>query len=147
MGPSSATERIEVLVVEDNPADVRLIQEALGGDDKLRMHFAANGIEALKFLRREGDLASAPRPQLVLLDLNMPRMDGRELLRRMKSDQTLGSIPVVVLTTTDSRRDINLAYQLGASCFLTKPPDLDDFFSMMGSIQRFWGEHAVLPAN
>lgn len=146
MRPKGYRGRLELLLVEDNPADVRLVMEGLS-DSLVNVHVATNGIEALNFLRRQNGDSEAPRPDLVLLDLNMPRMDGRELLRHIKEDDALRLIPVLVLTTTESRRDINLAYELGASCFLTKPADLDDFFSLMTAIQSFWGECVMLPGR
>jgi two-component system, chemotaxis family, response regulator Rcp1 len=144
MRPKGQKGRLELLLVEDNPADARLVKEAFS-DFPINLHVTTNGLEALKFLRRENGQGGAPRPDLVLLDLNMPRMDGRELLRVIKEDESLRPIPVLVLTTTESRRDINLAYRLGASCFLTKPADLDDFFSLMTAIKSFWGECVMLP--
>lgn len=109
------------------------------------LHVCTNGTEALEFLRQETKYGEAPKPSLVLLDLNMPQIDGWEVLRQMKADEKLRSIPVLVLTTSESQRDVNLAYQLGASCFLTKPQDLDEFFGLMAAIQEFWLKRAQFP--
>lgn len=135
--------RLQLLLVEDNPADVMLAKEGLNGDSAL--HVVANGIDAMRFLRREQAHAGAPRPDLILLDLNLPQMDGREVLREVKNDENLKIIPVLVLTSSRSHRDVNLVYRLGATCFLPKPADLDEYFGLMTSIQEFWGKRALLP--
>ena len=130
---------IEILLVEDNPGDVRLTEEALK-ESKLavNMRVANDGIEALAMLRREGRYADLTVPDLVLLDLNMPRMDGRELLRQIKSDETLMRIPVVVLTTSAAEKDILQAYGLHANCYITKPVEFDQFMEIVKSIEDFW---------
>ncbi|RMD80069.1 MAG: response regulator [Gammaproteobacteria bacterium] len=136
----------EVLLVEDNPADARLTREALREAGlRGRIHVVEDGVGALGFLRREGAYARAPRPDLVLLDLNLPRKDGREVLREIKADPELRSIPVVVLTTSCSEEDVLLSYQLHANCYVTKPADLDQFLETLRSLQGFWLRVARLP--
>ena len=137
--------KCEFLIVEDNPADIRLMKEAFGQNTDCRLHVCMNGVQALEFLRHEDPFASAPRPNLVLLDLNLPQIDGREVLRQLKSDESLKLIPVLVLSTSESQRDIAMAYELGASCFLTKPQDLDGFFALMRAIYTFWAQWAAYP--
>lgn len=129
----------EILLVEDNAGDVRLIQETLR-DCKLRnnLHVARDGVEAMAYLRREGDNAEAPRPDLILLDLNMPRKDGREVLAEVKDDESLRRIPVVVLTTSDNDKDLLQSYDLHANAYVTKPLDLDNFVELVRSIEDFW---------
>jgi CheY-like chemotaxis protein len=132
---------IEILLVEDNPGDVRLTQEAL---KEARVgnvvHVASDGVEALAFLRREGAHADASPPDLILLDLNLPRKDGREVLEEIKTDPSLRHIPVVVLTTSQAEADILATYRLSANAFVTKPVDLDQFLHVVQSIERFWLE-------
>lgn len=130
---------ISILLVDDDPGDVLLTRKALE-DGKVwnTLHVVHDGIEALKFLRRQGDYTDVPRPDLVLLDLNMPRKDGRETLCEMKADDTLKSIPVVVLTTSDADQDIAQIYELQASCYVTKPVSLQQFTSVVRSIKEFW---------
>lgn len=137
----------EILLVEDNRAEARLAREAFaeaGLDDHLSM--ACDGLEALDFLRQRPPFAHAPRPDLVLLDFNLPHKDGREVLREMKSDADLRRIPVIVLTTSHAREDIVLAYDLHANCYVAKPMDIDDFIAVLTAIRRFWIDIAVLPA-
>ncbi|MFT5131010.1 MAG: chemotaxis family two-component system response regulator Rcp1 [Rhodothermales bacterium] len=137
---------IEILQVEDNPGDVELTREAL--DDAglaYRLHVATDGQQALSFLRREGICASAPRPDIILLDLNLPRMDGRETLAAIKQDDNFRRIPVIVLTTSDAESDIRASYNLHANCFITKPVDLDDFLEVVRAIQSFWLGVAKIP--
>ena len=137
---------IEVLLVEDSPGDVRLTQEAFRDSGKpVRLHLAADGIEAMAFLRREGIYANAPRPDLILLDLNLPRMDGREVLATIKGDESLKTIPTIILTTSDAEADIQKSYQLQANCYLTKPVQLDSFEAVVRSINDFWLTTAKLP--
>ena len=132
-------EMLEILLVEDNPGDVVLTREALGNSRVLNnVTIARDGAEALAVLRRQGAYASAPRPDLILLDWNLPRMNGREFLQAMRADATLDRLPVVVLTTSEADRDVADAYALGASAFVTKPVDLGEFFRAMQSIQEFW---------
>ncbi|HEY6090390.1 MAG TPA: response regulator [Gemmatimonadales bacterium] len=132
---------IQVLLVEDNPGDVRLTREALR-DVKVRnnLHVAQDGVEALAFLRRRGKYASAPRPDLILLDLNLPRKGGREVLEEIKEDTELRRIPIVVLTTSQAERDIRETYGLRANAYVSKPVDLDQFLKVVGSIEYFWLE-------
>ena len=137
---------VEILMVEDNPGTVRLTQEVMR-DSRVRnaMYVVDDGVEALAFLRKQGRYASAPRPDLVLLDLNLPRKDGRETLAEMKQDEELKRIPVVVLTTSRSEDDVLRAYDLHANCYLTKPVGLEDFVKVVKSIENFWIEMATLP--
>jgi len=136
----------EILLVEDNPADARLTLEALrGGQVRNRLHHARDGVEALEFLRREGDHAGAPRPDLILLDLNMPRKGGREVLAELREDPSLRLIPVVVLTTSAAEHDIRSAYALGGNCYITKPADLDTFFDIVNALEEFWLTVVKLP--
>lgn len=130
---------VEVLLVEDSPGDVRLTQEAFrDANMSIHLHVATDGVEAMSFLRREGDYANAPRPDMILLDLNLPRMDGREVLAHIKADVDLRSIPTVILTTSESEADIVNSYQLQANCYLSKPVQLDAFESLVRSINDFW---------
>lgn len=137
---------IEVLLVEDSPGDVRLTQEAFRDANRLiRLHVASDGVEAMKFLRREGIHSQSPRPDLILLDLNLPKMDGREVLKLIKDDNSLRLIPTVILTTSDSEADIVKSYQLKANCYLSKPVELDAFETLVKSINDFWLTKAKLP--
>jgi two-component system, chemotaxis family, response regulator Rcp1 len=139
---------VEILMVEDNPGDVRLTREALKeGKIANNIHVARDGVEAMAFLRREGECASAPRPDLILLDLNLPRKDGREVLAEIKADSDLKRIPVVVLTTSKAEEDIIRAYNLHANCYITKPVDLDRFITIVRSIEDFWLTIVQLPPN
>lgn len=132
-------ESIEILLVEDNQPDIDLTIEVLESCKlRNRIHIARDGIEALAFLRREGANADAPRPHLILLDLNMPRMDGRETLAEIKKDADLQSIPVVVLTTSKSEEDIARSYKLQCNCYVTKPVDLQQFVDVVRAIENFW---------
>lgn len=137
---------IEILLVEDNPGDVRLTVEALK-EAKVRnnLHVAKDGVEAMEFLRRAGAHAEAPRPDLVLLDLNLPRKDGREVLQEIKTDPDLDLIPVVVLTTSQAEQDVLESYQLHANAYVTKPVDLERFLQVVRSIENFWLEIVRLP--
>jgi chemotaxis family two-component system response regulator Rcp1 len=137
---------IEILLVEDSPGDVLLTREALR-DAKIRLNLqvAADGEEAMALLRREGKYAAAPRPDLVLLDLNLPKKDGREVLQEIKADANLAIIPVVILTTSASEVDILRSYQLHANCFVTKPVDLEQFLIVVKSIDNFWLTVVKLP--
>jgi chemotaxis family two-component system response regulator Rcp1 len=130
---------IDVLLVEDNPGDVRLTREAFRAADKdINLHVACDGVEAMAFLKKQGNHSDAPRPALVLLDLNLPRMDGREVLARIKLDDDLRAIPTVILSASDTRTDIDSTYQLQANCYLTKPVQLDDLDRMVRCINDFW---------
>ena len=137
---------MEVLLVEDSPGDVRLTQEAFrDANGSIRLHVASDGVEAMAFLRHEGARAAAPRPDLILLDLNLPKMDGREVLARIKAHGSLKTIPTVILTTSESEADIVKSYQLQANCYLSKPVQLDAFESLVGSINDFWLTKVKLP--
>jgi CheY-like chemotaxis protein len=139
---------IEVLLVEDSPGDVRLTQEAFRhANQAIRLHVVSDGVEALAFLKQENGYAGSPRPDLILLDLNLPRMDGREVLSRIKADETLKSIPTVILTTSEAEVDIATSYQLQANCYLSKPVQLDAFESLVKSINDFWLKQAKLPQH
>jgi CheY-like chemotaxis protein len=136
----------EVLLVEDNLGDVRLTQEAFRNvAGALRLHVASDGVEALAFLKREGVHADAPRPDLILLDLNLPKMDGREVLAWIKAHDDLKSIPTVILTTSDAVADVAESYRLQANCYLSKPVQLDAFEGLVKSINDFWLTQAKLP--
>jgi CheY-like chemotaxis protein len=136
----------EVLLVEDSPGDVRLTLEAFRDVDiAVRLHVANDGVDAMAFLRHEGVHADAPRPDFILLDLNLPKMDGREVLARIKSDENLKTIPTVVLTTSDAAADIANSYQLQANCYLTKPVQLDEFEALVKNISDFWLRKVKLP--
>jgi CheY-like chemotaxis protein len=146
MSERGATQPIEVLLVEDNPGDVRLTREALrDGKVHNNLSVAPDGVEALAFLRREGKYADAPRPDVILLDLNLPKKDGREVLEEVKADPSLRNIPVVILTSSDAERDIAQAYALHANCYVTKPVDLDQFIHVVKSIEDFWFTIVKLP--
>ncbi|RMF83022.1 MAG: response regulator [Nitrospinota bacterium] len=133
------TERIRVLLVEDNPADVDLLQENLQESKILvDLHVVTDGVEAMAFLRREGPYEDAPRLDLLLLDLNLPRKDGREVLAEMKADQALRRIPVVVLTSSEAEEDLVKSYDLQASAYITKPVDLEGFRKIVHGIKEFW---------
>jgi len=139
---------IEVLLVEDSPGDVRLTREALREANRLiHLHVAADGVEAMAFLRREGRHARAPRPDLILLDLNLPKMDGREVLALIKEDEILKTIPTLILTTSAAEADIMKSYQLQANCYLTKPVQLEAFESVVKSINDFWLTKVKLPQH
>src|ERR1700723_4815914 len=136
---------MEVLFVEDSPGDVRLTQEAFrDANPSIRLHVATDGVEAMTFLRREGIHANSPRPDLILLDLNLPKMDGREVLAHIKENDELKTIPTVILTTSDAESDIVKSYQLQANCYLTKPVQLDAFEALVKSINDFWLTKAKL---
>jgi chemotaxis family two-component system response regulator Rcp1 len=137
---------IEILLVEDNPGDVRLTKEALK-DGKIlnNLNVVADGVEAMSFLRQEGKYADAPRPELILLDLNLPRKDGREVLGEIKSEPNLKRIPVVILTSSAAEQDIVKSYNLHANCYITKPVDLDQFIHVVRSIEQFWLTVVKLP--
>ena len=138
---------IEILLVEDNPGDVRLTQEALA-EAKVRNNLAVarDGVEALSYLRREPPFEDATRPDLVLLDLNLPRKDGREVLAEIKADPLLRRLPVVVLTTSTAEKDVFETYDLHANCYITKPVDLDQFVGIVTSIEDFWLTIVKLPS-
>ena len=137
---------VEILLVEENPGDVRLTREALKeGKVYSNLHWAKDGVEALQFLKREGKHDTAPRPDIILLDLNLPKKDGREVLAVIKKDSVLKHIPVVVLTTSEAEEDVLKSYELHANCYVTKPVDLEKFIHVVQSIDRFWLTVVTLP--
>jgi chemotaxis family two-component system response regulator Rcp1 len=137
---------IQVLLVEDSPGDVRLTREAFrAANNAIQLHVVTDGVEAMAFLRQDGAHVHAPRPDLVLLDLNLPKMDGREVLAHIKEDDSLKLIPTVILTTSDAEADIVKSYQLQANCYLTKPVQLDAFETLVKSINDFWLTKVKLP--
>ena len=137
---------VEILLVEDNPADVRLTREALKeGKVYNNLHWAKDGVEALEFLHRQGKYASSPRPDIILLDLNLPKKDGREVLQDIKKDDKLKRIPVVILTTSKAEEDVLKSYNLHANCYVTKPVDLEQFIVVVKSIDMFWLTVVTLP--
>ena len=139
---------VEILLVEDNPGDYRLTQEALKeGKVYNNLYWARDGVEALDFLKRRGKHGEAPRPDIILLDLNLPKKDGREVLSEIKGDEDLRSIPVVILTTSKAEEDVLRSYDLHANCYVTKPVDLDKFIVVVQSIDRFWLTIATLPTG
>ncbi len=139
---------VEILLVEDNPGDVRLTTEGLReGKIQNNLSVVGDGIDAIAFLRREGKFAAAPRPDLILLDLNLPRKDGREVLIEIKADEDLRSIPVVVLTTSSAEQDIISTYNLAANCYVTKPLDFEAFVGVVKSIEEFWFSIVRLPSK
>ncbi|MGC2463845.1 MAG: response regulator [Candidatus Acidiferrum sp.] len=136
----------EVLLVEDSPGDVRLTREAFReANESIHLHVACDGVEAMAFLKREGAHDRAPRPDIILLDLNLPKMDGREVLAHIKDDEDLKTIPIVILTTSEAEADIVKSYQLQANCYLSKPVQLEAFESLVKSINNFWLTKVKLP--
>jgi CheY-like chemotaxis protein len=146
MNPVDRPDPIEVLLVEDDPGDVLLIREAFE-DNKVanRLHVVADGVEALEFMRQTGEHKEAPRPDLVLLDLNLPRKDGREVLAEVKNDDALRTIPVVVLTTSQAEEDVLRSYDLHANAYVTKPVDFDRFIGVVRQIDQFFVSVVKLP--
>jgi CheY-like chemotaxis protein len=146
MIPNTQPKIIDILLVEDSPADVLIAREALA-EAKLinHIHVAEDGVEALDFLYKRGKFASAPRPELILLDLNLPRKNGREVLAEIKADEDLKSIPVVMLTTSSAEEDILRSYNLHANCYVVKPVEFDNFVKAVQSIQHFWFSIVSLP--
>jgi CheY-like chemotaxis protein len=143
-----ASKAVEILLIEDNAGDARLAREALR-DAKVRnnLTWVPDGVEGLAYLRRQGKHAQAVRPDLILLDLNLPRKDGREVLSEIKSDQRLKLIPVVILTTSEAEEDIFRAYDLNANCYISKPVDLDQFMKVVKTIEDFWLTIVKLPSE
>lgn len=139
-------EAVEILLVEDNPGDIRLTEEALK-DSRVcnTLNIVRDGVEAMAFLCRESPYENAPRPDIILLDLNLPRMDGREVLERIKEDAVLRRIPVVILTTSEADEDIIRTYNLHANCYITKPVDLNRFITIVKTIESFWFQIVKLP--
>ncbi len=141
-------EAVEILLIEDNPGDVRLTEEALKeGKVRNNLSVVADGVEAMAFLRREGKYAASPRPDVILLDLNLPKKDGREVLAEIKRDSHLKRIPVVILTSSEAEQDILKTYNLHANCYITKPVDLEQFITVVKSIETFWFTVVKLPPN
>jgi two-component system, chemotaxis family, response regulator Rcp1 len=137
---------IEILMVEDNPGDIRLTVEALkAGKVRNNFHTVENGEDAMTFLRRQGNFAGAPRPDLILLDLNLPKKNGREVLAEIKADPDLRRIPVVILTASEAEQDILRSYNLHANCYITKPVDLERFIEVVKSVESFWLTVVMLP--
>lgn len=137
---------IEILLVEDNPGDARLTREALASSKvRNRLHHTKDGEEAMAFLRRQGEYAAAPTPDLILLDLNLPRRDGREVLEDIKRDPSLKQIPVVILTSSEAEEDVLRSYRLHANCFITKPVDLEQLTKVVQGIEQFWFTLVRLP--
>ena len=148
MTPLAAGRPARVLLVEDNDADVRLTREALReAGENVRLSAVGDGEQALAYLRNEAGFEEVPRPHLVLLDLNLPRKDGTEVLTEMRADEQLASIPVIVLTSSAAQQDVEACYARGANAFVVKPQDLDAFMDLIGAIRRFWLEVAQLPSR
>ena len=142
------TRPVEILLVEDNPGDVRLTEEALkDGRVMVNLTVAADGVEAMDILHRHGVHAKKPRPDLILLDLNLPKKSGREVLEEIKADEELKRIPVIVMTTSKAEQDVYKAYNLNANCYITKPVGLDEFLDVVRSIEDFWLTIVTLPAE
>ncbi len=148
MPNSRAVQPIDILLVEDNPGDARLTQEVLK-DSKVKntLHIVTDGVEAMDFLYRRGSFQAAPRPDIILLDLNLPRMDGREVLHAIKDEESLRRIPIVVMTTSDDDHDILQAYDLYANCYITKPVDFQRFIEIVKTIENFWFSIVRLPPD
>lgn len=140
-------EPVEILLVEDNPGDIRLLQEAFKESGfSSRLSVARDGEQALAFLRQQGEYATSPRPAFIILDLNLPRKDGREVLAEVKKDKLLRRIPVVILSTSTSTEDVQRAYDLHANCYVPKPLDLEHLVQLGRSLEEFWLSTAILPA-
>lgn len=139
---------VEFLLAEDNPGDVRLTKEALR-ESKIsnNLNVVPDGVEAMAFLRREGKYADAPRPDVILLDLNLPKKDGREVLAEVKADPSLRLIPVVIITSSEAEQDVLKTYELYANCYVTKPVDLEQFIKVIQSIETFWLTIVTLPSS
>ncbi|HEY9635402.1 MAG TPA: response regulator [Coleofasciculaceae cyanobacterium] len=148
MNVNSPIKSLEILLIEDSPSDADLTEEALSGSKMINnLHWVEDGVEALAFLRRQGKYTDVPRPDLILLDLNLPKKDGREVLAEVKADPSLKLIPVVVLTTSAAERDILRTYELNANCYVTKPIDLEQFISVLKLIEEFWLAVVRLPSE
>jgi chemotaxis family two-component system response regulator Rcp1 len=138
--------KLEVLLVEDNPGDIRLIQEAFNeGDVQSHLNIARDGEQAMAYLRQEGIFSRSPRPAFILLDLNLPRKDGREVLEEIKQDENLRRIPVVILSTSTNAEDVRRAYDLHANCYVSKPIDMDQLVQLGKSLEDFWSKTVLLP--
>jgi two-component system, chemotaxis family, response regulator Rcp1 len=139
---------IEILLVEDSPSDAALTQEALqAGKIANHLHRVVDGVEALEYLRQQGAFTKAVRPDLIMLDLNLPRKDGRDVLKELKNDPALQTIPVIVLTTSRAEKDVLQSYQLNANCYITKPVDFENFVEVIRSIEQFWLSVVTLPSQ
>ena len=137
---------INILLIEDNPGDVRLTQEAFKeGKMSTKLDIVMDGVEAIKYLRKQGEYKGSSTPDLILLDLNLPKRDGREVLEEIKSDPDLKRIPIVILTTSNAEQDIIKSYNLHVNCYINKPVDFDKFFDIIQKIQEFWLKTAILP--
>ncbi|MBL9134215.1 MAG: response regulator [Verrucomicrobiales bacterium] len=148
MSSAGSAKPIDILLVEDSPTDALITQEALSYSKILnRLHIVTDGVDAIHFLRRQGPHQEAPRPDLILLDLNLPKKTGAEVLKEIKGDPILGSIPVVVLSTSQAEEDINRSYGLHASCYITKPVDFAKFAEVVQSIRHFWFSVVTLPVD
>jgi CheY-like chemotaxis protein len=146
MGSQSSAKPVDLLLVEDNPGDIRLTREALkNGQIHVNLSVVHDGVEAIDFLRHKGQFADAPTPDLMLLDLNLPRKNGREVLSEIKTDPDLKRIPVLIMTTSRAEQDVNRAYNLNANCYITKPMDLDEFLRIVKAIEDFWLKTVTLP--
>ena len=142
----NSVDRIDILMVEDNPADVRLAQEAFKYQKLSNpLNIVKDGVEAIKYLRKEGRYAEVARPDIILLDLNLPRMSGQEVLKTIKEDENLSTIPVVILSTSDAEKDILKAYQSHANCYITKPVDFEKFADVVRQVEGFWFSVVKLP--
>ena len=142
------TRTVNILLVEDNPGDVRLTQEAFKeGNMPVNLGVVMDGVEALRYLRKQHPYESVPTPDLILLDLNLPKRDGREVLEEIKTDTKLRHLPVVVLTTSNSEQDILRSYNLYVNCYINKPVDFDKFFDIIKKIEEFWFHTAILPSS
>ena len=148
MNASCQNQSLDILLVEDNPGDVRLVEEALKESlARNRLHVARDGMEAMEFLRKEGRFADVPRPSLIIMDLNLPKKTGCEVLSEVKSDPSLKYIPVLILSGSQQKRDIVECYQLHANCYITKPADLDQYMHAVRSIEEFWLTRVKLPST
>ena len=148
MNPNTPMRPVEILLVEDSPSDADLTVEALSDGKVLNnLHWVEDGVEALAFLRRQGKYSDAPRPDLILLDLNLPKKDGRDVLAQIKADSSLKLIPVVILTTSAAERDILKIYELNGNCYVTKPIDLEQFIAVVKLIEMFWLAVVKLPSE
>jgi len=139
--------KIDILIVEDNPGDTRLIMEALNERDIVTSHMVKDGVQAMDFLHKDSGYSQVPRPDLILLDLNLPKKDGREVLSEIKADEKLKKIPVVILTTSQAEEDILKSYNLHANCYITKPLDYNQFVTVVRSIEDFWFSIVKLPVD
>jgi chemotaxis family two-component system response regulator Rcp1 len=148
MGPAQKSRPVQVLLVEDNPGDVRLTREAFkDGRVLVNITVAPDGVEAMEILHHRGPYKDSPRPDLILLDLNLPKKNGREVLLEIKADEDLRRIPVIVMTTSRAEQDIHRAYNLNANCYITKPVELEEFLNVVRSIEDFWLTIVTLPQD